>query len=378
MKGGKRALITGITGQDGSYLAELLLARGYEVHGLVRRASSFNRQRIDHLYDDSGHHDSKLVHTIRRLGARSLEEAEPGVLPLDSRSPLYLDYGDLNDSSSLNRVLQRVQPDEIYNLGAQSHVHVSFETPEYTAEVTGVGAVRLLDAMRDLGMKARFYQASSSEMFGKAEETPQTEKTPFHPRSPYAVAKVFAHWATVNYREAYDLYACCGILFNHESPRRGEAFVTRKITRAAGRIKMGLQEKLFLGNLNAQRDWGWAPDYVHAMWMILQQEGPDDYVIASGEVHTVREFCEKAFSFAGIALSWQGEGRNEKGVDAKTGKVFVEVDPRYYRPSEVDSLRGDASKAKRVLGWKPTVSFQELVETMVRSDLRLAEQEAAA
>jgi GDPmannose 4,6-dehydratase len=373
--GRKRALITGITGQDGSYLAELLLTKGYEVHGLVRRASTFNRIRIDHLYGDPGHRDQKLVATIRRLASRSLMESDFDASTSDVGFPLRLHYGDLNDSSSLNRVLQRVRPDEVYNLGAQSHVQVSFEVPEYTAEVTAVGAVRLLDAIRDFNPEARFYQASSSEMFGKARQTPQNEETPFHPRSPYGVAKLFAHWATVNYREAYGLFACSGILFNHESPRRGETFVTRKTTRAVGRIRRGLQEKLFLGNLDARRDWGWAPDYVEAMWMMLQQDTSDDYVIGSERIHTVRELCERAFQCIGMSLEWTGEGREEKGIERKTGQVRVEIDPAYYRPAEVDCLQADASKAHDSLGWRPKVSFDQMVERMVEADVRLAEQE---
>lgn len=328
----KKALITGITGQDGSYLAELLLGKGYEVTGIVRRSSSFNTDRIDHLYVD----------------------------PLeDPDTRLRLVYGDLNDASSLNRVLAAVQPDEIYNLGAQSHVKVSFEIPEYTAEVDALGAVRLLDAIRETGIRTRFYQASSSELFGRAQEVPQTEKTPFYPRSPYAVAKLYAYWITVNYREAYGLYACNGILFNHESPRRGETFVTRKITRAATRIKLGLQDKLYLGNLDAKRDWGFAGDFVEAMWLMLQQETPDDFVIATGETHTVREFCEEVFGY--LDLDWND---------------YVGVDPKYFRPTEVDILLGDATKAHTVLGWKPAVGFRELVRMMVDSDMIQAKREA--
>lgn len=321
----KRALITGVTGQDGSYLAELLLAKGYEVYGIVRRASTFNTERLDHIYQDPHETDYKL----RLL------------------------YGDLNDASSLNKLLRTVRPDEIYNLGAQSHVRVSFDVPEYTAEVAGVGTLRLLEAIRESGLTPRFYQASSSEMFGKVQERPQRETTPFYPRSPYGCAKVYSYWITVNYREAYGLHASNGILFNHESPRRGETFVTRKVTRAAARIKLGLEESLFLGNLDAKRDWGYAKDYVEAMWLMLQEEEPDDYVIATGEMHTVRELCAEAFGCLG--LDWER---------------YVKIDPRYFRPTEVDELQGDASKARAKLGWKPTVTFQELVRLMVDADLR--------
>ena len=326
----KRALITGITGQDGSYLAELLLEKGYEVHGVIRRSSSFNTQRIDHIYRDAH----------------------------DPRSRLFLIHGDLSDSSALNTILRNVVPDEIYNLGAQSHVRVSFDTPEYTTDVTALGTIRILEAIREAGIKPKFYQASSSEMFGKVVETPQRETTPFHPRSPYACAKVFAHYATVNYREAYNLFACNGILFNHESERRGETFVTRKITRAATRIKLGLQEKLFLGNLDAKRDWGYAKDYVEAMWLMMQAETSDDYVIATGETHSVREFVEQTFEY--LDLDWQ---------------KHVEIDPWYYRPSEVDLLLGDSSKARRELGWEPKVGFKELVKLMVDHDMGLAREE---
>ena len=325
-----KALITGITGQDGSYLAEFLLAKGYEVHGLVRRSSAFGTGRIEHIYLDE------------HLPAHGLE----------------LHYGDLNDASSLQRVLARVVPDEIYNLGAQSHVRISFDIPEYTVEVAGVGTLRLLEAIRNLQMTPRFYQASSSEMFGKVAEVPQKETTPFHPRSPYAVAKVFAHQITVNYRESYGLHASCGILFNHESPRRGENFVTRKITRSLTRIKLGLQPKLFLGNLDARRDWGHAADYVEAMWLMLQQDVPDDYVIATGETHSVREFLDEVGSV--LDLDWT---------------PYVGVDPRYYRPAEVDILQGDASKARRVLGWSPKTTFRDLVRVMTEADLELAERE---
>jgi len=346
----KRALVTGITGQDGSYLAELLLSKGYEVHGLIRRSSSFNTERIDHVYQD----------------------------PHETGRRLVLHYADLNDASSLNHVLRVVEPHEIYNLGAQSHVKVSFDVPEYTAEVTAVGATRLLEAIRELGLRPRYYQASSSEMFGKVVETPQRETTPFYPRSPYGVAKVYAYWITVNFRESYGLHASNGILFNHESPRRGETFVTRKITRAVGRIVHGMQETVWLGNLDARRDWGFAGDFVDAMWRMLQQETPDDYVVATGVTHSVRDFCEKAFARAGITLAWTGRGAEETGVDASTGKVRVAVDRRYFRPAEVDLLLGDASRAKTKLGWSPRVSFGSLVEMMVDADLEKARHEAAA
>lgn len=344
----KRALITGITGQDGSYLAELLLEKGYEVHGVVRRSSSFNTQRIDAIYQD----------------------------PHDPERRLFLHFGDLSDASSINHVLRVVLPDEIYNLGAQSHVKVSFDTPEYTADVTGLGAARLLEALRELQLRPKIYQASSSEMFGMAAEVPQNERTQFYPRSPYGVAKVYAHWMTVNYREAYGLFAVNGILFNHESPRRGETFVSRKITRAVGRIREGLQERLYLGNLEARRDWGFARDYVEAMWLMLQQDEPEDYVIATGETHTVRDFCTRAFARAGIGIEWQGSGLLEKGVEQGTSRVLVEVDPRYLRPTEVDLLLGDAAKARTKLGWTPRTSFQQLVELMVDHDLELARDEA--
>lgn len=328
----KRALITGITGQDGSFLAELLLDKGYEVYGLIRRSSSFNTERIDHLYKDPHEPDNRL----------------------------HLFYGDLNDSSSLNNILRNTQPEEIYNLGAQSHVRVSFDVPEYTAEVTGLGTVRILEAIRETGIRPKFYQASSSELFGVARETPQSETTPFHPRSPYACAKAYAYHITVNYRESYGLFAANGILFNHESERRGETFVSRKITRAATRIKLGLQEKLYLGNLDARRDWGHAKDYVRAMWMMLQAEKPQDYVIATGETHSVRDFLDETFAY--LDLDW---------------KQHVEVDPKYYRPAEVDVLLGDYSKAKRELGWEPEVKFPQLVKLMVDHDLKLAEKELA-
>jgi GDPmannose 4,6-dehydratase len=322
---GKIALITGVTGQDGSYLAELLLAKGYDVYGIVRRASTFNTERVDHIYQD----------------------------PHSSEYHFRLVYGDLNDASSLNRVLRTVRPDEIYNLGAQSHVRVSFDVPEYTAEVAAVGTLRLLEAIRESGITPRFYQASSSEMFGKVRERPQRETTPFYPRSPYACAKVYAYWITVNYRESYGLHASNGILFNHEGPRRGETFVTRKITRAAARIKLGLQDELYMGNIEAQRDWGYAKDYVEAMWRMLQQDQPDDYVIATGEMHSVRELLDEAFSYLG--MDWQ---------------KHVKVDPRYFRPAEVDELCGDATKAREKLGWSPTVTFKELVRMMVDADLK--------
>jgi GDPmannose 4,6-dehydratase len=343
-----KALITGITGQDGSYLAEMLLEKGYEVHGIVRRSSSFNTQRIEGIYQD----------------------------PHEAERRLFLHYGDLNDASSMNRILRVVNPDEIYNLGAQSHVKVSFDTPEYTGEVTGLGATRLLEAIRELQIRPRIYQASSSEMFGLVQEVPQRETTPFYPRSPYGVAKVYAYWMTVNYREAYGLYAVNGILFNHESPRRGETFVSRKITRAVGRIRHGLQDRVYLGNLDARRDWGYARDYVEAMWLMLRQDAPEDYVIATGETHTVREFCERAFARAGIEVAWEGEGLHERGIDRATGNVVVEIDPRYLRPTEVDLLLGDAGKARRQLGWTPKTSFAKLVELMADHDLELAADEA--
>ena len=344
----KRALVTGITGQDGSYLADLLIAKGYEVHGIIRRSSSFNTERIDHIYQD----------------------------PHASGRRLFLHYGDLNDASSLNHVLRTVEPHEIYNLGAQSHVKVSFDIPEYTAEVTAVGTARLLEAIREVGLRPRFYQASSSEMFGKVAESPQRETTPFHPRSPYGVAKVYAHFLTQNFRESYGLHASSGILFNHESPRRGETFVTRKITRAVGRVVHGLQETVWLGNLDARRDWGYAGDFVEAMWLMLQQEAPEDYVVATGRTHSVREFCDAAFGRAGIELRWTGSGTAETGVDAKTGRTRVAVDPRYFRPAEVDLLLGDSTKARTTLGWKPKVDFDALVEMMVAADLEKARREA--
>ncbi|HRW93718.1 MAG TPA: GDP-mannose 4,6-dehydratase [Thermotogota bacterium] len=342
----KKALITGITGQDGSYLAEFLLEKGYEVHGMVRRSSSFNTKRIDHLYRD---------------------RHEKGVR-------LFRHYGDMTDAPNLVRLVQEILPDEIYNLAAQSHVRVSFETAEYTANADGLGTLRLLEAIRLLGLekKVRFYQASTSELFGKVQEVPQKETTPFYPRSPYAAAKLFAFWSVVNFREAYGLFASNGILFNHESPRRGENFVTRKITQAASRISLGLQHKLYLGNLDSKRDWGYAPDYVRAMWMMLQSPQPDDFVVATGEMHTVREFVERSFQLAGLEIAWEGCGVDEKGVDAKSGQVMVEIDPEYFRPTEVELLLGDASKARQILGWEPSVKFPQLVEIMMEEDLRKA------
>jgi GDPmannose 4,6-dehydratase len=346
----KKALITGITGQDGAYLAEFLLGKGYEVHGLKRRASSFNTERIDHLYQD----------------------------PHQSNVRLRLHYGDLTDATNLIRIVQLVQPDEIYNLAAQSHVGVSFETPEYTANADGLGTLRLLEAIRilDLGTQARFYQASTSEMFGKVQEVPQHEATPFYPRSPYGAAKVYAYWITVNYREAYGMFACNGILFNHESPIRGETFVTRKITRALTRIHAGLENCLHLGNLDARRDWGHARDYVRAQWLMLQQSQPEDYVIASGVQHSVREFIERAAAELGMRILWRGTGADEQGIDEVSGQVVVKIDPRYFRPTEVESLLGDASKAKRQLGWQAETSFESLVQEMVASDLAIAQRDA--
>ncbi len=326
----KKTLVTGITGQDGSYLAELLLSKGYEVHGLIRRSSSFNTQRIDHLYQD----------------------------PHETSARLFLHYGDMTDGIGIREVLTRVQPDEVYNLAAQSHVHVSFHQPVYTAQVGAIGTIRLLEAIRDTGINIRFYQASSSEMFGQAIETPQSEKTPFHPRSPYGCSKVYSYWQTINYRESYDMFCCNGILFNHESPRRGETFVSRKITRAATRIKEGLQKKLYLGNLDAKRDWGFTGDYVEAMWLMLQADKPDDYIIATGQTHSIREFLDLAF--ARLEMDWHD---------------YVEVDPRYFRPAEVDVLQGDASKAKKLLNWQPKVNFEQLVAMMIDADLALARQE---
>lgn len=351
----KRALITGITGQDGSYLAELLLSKGYEVHGLIRRASTFNTGRIDHIYQDPHFPEAKL----------------------------FLHYGDLSSSEQLTNLIFNVRPDEIYNLGAQSHVRVSFDMPEYTGDITGLGTTRLLDAVRRSGIKTKFYQASSSEMFGDA-APPQNENTPFYPRSPYAAAKVYAYWITINYREGYNIFACNGILFNHESPRRGETFVTRKITRAVANIIAGRQNKLYLGNMEAKRDWGFAPEYIICQWLLLQQDNPDDYVIGTGESHTVREFVEKAFDYAGIEIEWKGSGTAEKGIirsldssllptasTLKVGDVLIEIDPRYFRPTEVNFLLADVSKARKVLGWEPKVTFKELVKIMVDADMEL-------
>jgi GDPmannose 4,6-dehydratase len=343
-KNGKSALITGITGQDGSYLAELLLAKGYEVFGMVRRSSSFNTSRLDHIYQD----------------------------PHDDDVRLRLVYGDLADGSSLDQLVKTIRPDEIYNLGAQSHVRVSFDIPEYTSEITGLGCIRILEAIRESDLKCRFYQASSSEMYGKAVETPQNEQTPFYPRSPYACAKAFAFAATRNYRESYGMFAVNGIMFNHESPRRGETFVTRKITRAVARIQAGPQESLYLGNLAARRDWGFAGDYVQAMWLMLQAESADDYVIATGESHSVREFCELAFELVGMPITWRGEGLKEVGVDGN-GRERVRIDARYFRPAEVDLMQGDSAYARERLGWKPTVDFAELVRIMVEADVELVQ-----
>ena len=346
----KRALITGVTGQDGAYLAELLLEKGYEVHGIKRRSSSLNTDRVDHLYED----------------------------PHDSDGRFTLHYGDLTDATNLIRIVQQVLPDEIYNLGAQSHVAVSFETPEYTANADAIGTLRLLEAVRILGLtsKTRFYQAATSEMFGKVQETPQRESTPFYPRSPYGVAKLYGYWITVNYREAYGMYACNGILFNHESPLRGETFVTRKITRGLARIHVGLDPCVYLGNLDARRDWGHAKDYVLAQWLMLQQDTAQDYVVASGEQHSVREFVELAGAELGMRIHWSGAGVEERGVDAKTGRTVVRVDPRYFRPAEVDTLLGDPARAEAELGWRRTVSFPELVREMAQNDLMLAERDA--
>jgi GDPmannose 4,6-dehydratase len=345
----KVALITGVTGQDGAYLAESLLNKGYIVHGLRRRSSSFNSGRIEHLYQDLHESDVRF----------------------------FLHYGDLTDATNLIRLIQQIEPDEIYNLGAQSHVYVSFETPEYTANGDGLGPLRMLEAIRILGLekKTRFYQASTSELYGKVMETPQRETTPFYPRSPYAVAKLYGYWITVNYREAYGMHASNGILFNHEGPTRGETFVTRKITRAVAAISKGRQEKLYLGNLDAKRDWGHARDYVEGMWLMVQQPAPDDYVLATGETHSVREFVEKAFAEVGQSIVWKGSAENEVGSDAKTGKALVEVDPRFFRPTEVDLLIGDASKAREKLGWEPKIRFEELVREMVQNDLKLLERD---
>jgi len=370
----KKALITGITGQDGSYLTEFLIEKGYQVHGIIRRASSFNTSRIDHIYQDPHEQPRKMV----------------------------LHYGDLTDSSNLNRILEKVQPEEIYNLAAQSHVGVSFQVPEYTAEVDAVGTLRFLDAIKETGVPARFYQASTSELYGKVQEVPQTEKTPFYPRSPYGAAKLYAYWITVNYREAYNLFACNGILFNHESPRRGETFVTRKITRAVTRIMAGLQDTLYLGNLDAKRDWGYAPEFVEGMWRMLQHHTAEDFVLATGETHSVREFIEESFRHFGVTLQWEGEGSGERGTvkeisdgstsfttglgfgisdfevaELKPGTVVVEIDPRYYRPTEVELLIGESAKAKEELGWSPKTTFKELVKIMVTADWKLARQEVA-
>ena len=343
----KRALVTGITGQDGSYLLELLLAKGYEIHGVVRRSSSFNRARIDAVHSDE-----------------------------QNRDRLFLHYGDMLDTNNLNRLIAKIEPDEIYNLAAQSHVKVSFEMPEYTAQVDAVGTLRLLDAIRETGLKSRFYQASTSELFGKVQAVPQNETTPFYPRSPYGVAKLYSYWLTVNYREAYGLYTVNGILFNHESPRRGESFVTRKITLGAAKVKLGLLDTLYLGNLDAKRDWGYAPEYVEGMWLALQQPEADDYVLATGECHTVREFVELTFKELEIELRWEGEAEQERGLDARTGAVRVAIDPDYYRPTEVDLLLGDASKAKQKLGWAPKTTFAELVSMMARADYEAFKNDA--
>jgi len=336
----KKALITGVTGQDGSYLAELLLEKGYEVHGIIRRSSSFNTGRIDHIINDEKYKDSFFFH-----------------------------HGDISDASNLNRILQEVEPNEIYNLAAQSHVKVSFEIPDYTAQVDALGTLRFLDAIRETNIDTKFYQASTSELFGKVQEVPQTEKTPFYPRSPYGVAKLYAYWIIVNYREAYDLFACNGILFNHESPRRGETFVTRKITRAACRIKEGLQESLFLGNLNSKRDWGYAPEYCEGMWMMLQQDAPKDYLLATGRSYTIKKFAELVFKELDIEIFWEGEGIDEVGKNVKNDNVLIKVNPNYYRPTEVELLVGDASKAHKELGWKSKVGIEELVKIMVKADM---------
>lgn len=345
----KRALITGVTGQDGAYLSEFLLKKNYEVHGIKRRASSFNTARVDHLYKD----------------------------PHEADVRFFMHYGDLTDATNLIRIIQEVQPDEIYNLAAQSHVMVSFETPEYTANADALGALRILEAIRILDRvdKTRFYQASTSELYGLVKETPQTETTPFYPRSPYGVAKLYAYWITVNYREAYGMFACNGIMFNHESPIRGETFVSRKITRALARISKGLQQKLYIGNLDARRDWGHARDYVEMQWLMLQQDQPDDYVISTGKQHSVREFIELAAKLVGISIRWEGQGVEEKGIDAGSGKIIVCIDSRYFRPTEVDTLLGDSSKARRQLGWKPKITFEELVKEMVTMDLVEAEKD---
>lgn len=348
----KKALITGITGQDGSYLAEFLLDKGYEVHGIMRRSSSFNTGRIEHLYIDEYIED------------------------MHNEKNFYLHYGDITDSTNVIALIQKIRPDEIYNLAAQSHVKVSFEIPEYTANVDALGALRILEAVHLLGLDTKIYQASTSELYGLVQEVPQSETTPFYPRSPYGVAKLYGFWITKNYREAYDIFASNGILFNHESPRRGETFVTRKITLAAARIKLGKQKKLYLGNLNAKRDWGHAKDYVECMWLILQNDKPDDFVIATGEMHTVREFCDLAFKEVGINLRWEGEGIDEVGINDETSEILIEVDPQYFRPTEVDQLLGNPAKATKELGWNPTkTSFETLVKEMVREDLKLVEKE---
>tara|TARA_B100001059_G_scaffold236439_1_gene286919 strand:+ start:2249 stop:3376 length:1128 start_codon:yes stop_codon:yes gene_type:complete len=346
----KVALITGITGQDGSYLAEFLLNKGYEVHGIKRRSSSFNTDRIDHLYQDPYEPDRRFV----------------------------LHYGDLSDSMSMLNIIKKIEPDEIYNLGAQSHVAVSFESPEYTADTVGLGALRILDAIRILGLqgKTKFYQASTSELFGKVQETPQKETTPFYPRSPYGAAKLYAYWITINYREAYNIFACNGILFNHESPVRGETFVTRKITRALARISLGLQDTLYLGNLNAKRDWGHAKDYVEMQWLMLQQDNPDDYCIATGIQHSVREFVESSWGYLNNKIHWEGEGIEEKGYDAQTGNLIIAVDTRYFRPAEVESLLGDSTKAREKVGWKPKISFSEMVNEMMENDIKIAKRDS--
>ncbi|MFA6485991.1 MAG: GDP-mannose 4,6-dehydratase [Candidatus Magasanikbacteria bacterium] len=336
----KKAIITGITGQDGSYLAELLIEKGYQVHGIVRRSSSFNTGRIDHIYQD----------------------------PHDDNRRLFMSYGDLTDGSNLSRLIGKIKPDEIYNLGAQSHVRTSFDMPVYTGNVDGLGTLRLLDAIKDSGVKVKFYQAGSSEMFGKIQENPQKETTPFYPRSPYGCAKVYSHFLCVNYREAYNMFICNGILFNHESPRRGGTFVTKKVTNAFAKIKLGKQEKVYLGNLDAKRDWGYAKEYVEVMWKMLQQDQPDDYVVATGETHSVREFVEETAGLVGYQIKWEGEGIKEKGVDVKSGQTLVEIDPYYYRPTEVDFLLGDASKAKEKLGWEPKTKFKELVKIMMTAE----------
>jgi len=338
----KKALITGITGQDGSYLTELLLEKGYEVHGLIRHSSNFNTARLDHIYQD----------------------------PHKSGRRLFLYYGDLTDGSNISRILQKIQPDEIYNLGAQSQVRTSFDIPVYTGNVDGLGTLRLLETIKDTDLKVKFYQAGSSEMFGKVKETPQTENTPFYPRSPYGCAKAFAHYLAINYREAYNMFICNGILFNHESPRRGETFVTKKIIKALVKIKLGLQDKLFLGNLEAKRDWGYAKDYVEAMWLMLQQEKPDDYIIATGESHSVREFAEETAKLLDFSLIWQGTEKNEQGINEKTNKTLIEIDHNYFRPTEVDFLLGDASKAKKQLNWEPKVKLNELIKIMLKEEFK--------